>query len=450
MAPEIQPKKILLDITFLHDQYEKRGIGRYGKEIFGRLVARIFDGTIENVEVHLMGFGKLEDSLPLLETGLDSEQLLKVSQKLLFHSLGKPQLSRPISNILLYRRQIVPLVEKLKPELYWAVHFDRGLPSDLVTTVVTVHDVIPLVTGQYSAKGPIVNFLKGIFYKSMWRKVKQAKLVLTSSNFSKHDLVNYGDLDAQQLKVVYLGISDVFKKENIPMNTKQQIELLERYDIQTTIRAGEAEITPYLFYDAGMMQNKNTGKLLQVFAKLVSHLPELKLLITSGDFKYDPATKSSFPVNNLAEKFLDQAGELGLLYNLIPTGKITDIEMGILLSQAKAYINLSDYEGFGFGPVQAMAAGVPAIVSNRSCFPEVVEDAALIIEPNNTLESAAKVLELLNSEELSHKYAKKGLELAPKYDWRKTFAETWEEVYQILENKDEGKVAKPHLKLRAK
>lgn len=432
MEPQVQLKKILLDITFLHDQYEKRGIGRYGKEIFGRLIERIFDGTIQDVEIHLMGFGKLEDNLPLLETGLDSEQLLKVSQKVLFHSLGKPQLSKPLSNLRIYRKQIVPLVEKLKPDLYWAVHFDRGLPSDLVPTVVAIHDVIPLVTGQYSAKGPIINFLKGLFYKSMWRKVKKAKLVITSSNFSKHDLVTYGDLDTHQIKPVYLGISEVFKREDIPMNTKQQIELLDRYDIQTTIRAGEAEVMPYLFYDAGMAQNKNTNQLLKVFAKLVSHMPELKLLITSGDFKYDPGTKSSAPTNKLAEKFLDLAGELGLLYNLIPTGKITDMEMAILLSQAKGYINLSDYEGFGFGPVQAMAAGVPAIVSNRSCFPEVVEDAALIIEPNETLESAAKVLELLNSVELREKYINKGFALVPKYDWKKTFAETWEEVYRVL------------------
>lgn len=450
MDTEIKPKKILLDITFLHDQYEKRGIGRYGKEIFGRLLARFFDGTIKDIEIHLLGFGKLEDNLPLLETELDADQLLKLSQNLNFHSLGSPKLSSPLSNTIIYRKHILPLIETLKPDLYWAVHFDRGLPSELVPTVVTVHDVIPLVTGNYSAKGPIINYLKGLFYKSMWQKVKKAKLVLTSSNFSKHDLVNYGDLDSKQLKAVYLGISDVFNRKNIPINTKQQIELLEKYDIQTTIRAGEAEITPFLFYDAGMVQNKNTDKLLQVFAKLVSHMPDLKLLVTSGDFKYDSKTKSSAPTNELANKFLDLASELGLMYNLIPTGKITDVEMSILLSQARAYINLSDYEGFGFGPVQAMAAGVPAIVSDRSCFPEVVGDAAMIVEPNDTLATAAKVLELLNSEELQKEYVKKGMELAPKYDWRKTFSETWEEVHRVLTDEIEADADKPHLKLRVK
>lgn len=453
--------KLAVDITFLQDQYANRGIGRYGKEMIGRLVEKASKGKLpespemnaldsdnsesdtndENSsrwEIHFIGFGNFEDNLRQLHTKFDDTQIARVANApgFKFHSLGKAKLSRPLSNLRMYKQRIKPLVETIKPDIYWAMHFDRGVPSELTKTIVTVHDVIPLVTGEFSKQGFFINFLKGQFYKAMWRKVHKAKLVLTSSNFSKHDLVNYGDLDPKQIKTVYLGITEAFYRKNIPVHTKQQIELLARYDIQTTIKAGEAVVTPYIFYDGGLEANKNVGNLLQVFAKLVSHVPDLRLLITGGDFNYDPSDKSSRPMNERAKQFLDQAASLGVIQNLIPTGKLSDVEMSILLAHAEIYMNLSSYEGFGFGPLQAMAAEVPAVISDLSCFPEISGAAAVLVEPSNVLATTAKALEVISSDETKADLIKKGHKHVHQFNWDNTFSETWGYILGVLSTQE--------------
>lgn len=430
-----QKKRLVLDATFLFDQYAFRGIGRYGKEMFGRIIQKIYRKQLGEWEVHLIGFNELEENLAQLHSGLEADSLMKVAPLVHFHSLGRPKLSSPASNLLIYKRRIKPLVQEIKPDAYWAVHFDRGVPSDLCPTIVTVHDAIPLVTGNFSSKGPVINYLKGLFYKAMWNKVRQASLILTSSEFSRHDLINYGDIDPHKVKVAYLGISDVFKRKEIPTHTKQHIELLNKYDIQTIIRAGQAEIAPYLFYDGGLEQNKNWLKLLQIFGKLASHIPELKLIVTGGDFRYDPQSKTSSAANERAQTMVDMAAELGVLEKIIPTGKLTDVEMSILLSQAAAYINLSSYEGFGFGPVQAMAAEVPAVVANLSCFPEIVGDAAVLVDPEDILGSTAKVLELITSQTLRQELIQKGQERVKLYEWDNCFQHSWELVTEIIHGK---------------
>ncbi len=430
------PIRIAVDITFLQDQYAYRGIGRYGREMVRRLIQELTSKRVEEYELHLIGFGNLDENFALLEFNSKTHQP-ENSSTLKFHSLGRPVLSSPLRNLWLYYFKIKPLVKKIKPDLYYAVHFDRGLPTKLVPTVVAIHDVIPLVTNSFSAQGVHINFLKGLFYKFMWRKVRNAKLVFTSSHFSKKDLVNYGGLNEARVKVIYLGISDIFRKQNIPNNDKIVYETLFKFGLQTRIKAGSPVVPKYLLYDGGLETNKNTDQLLQIFAKLAVHIPDLLLMVVGKDFELkrqeeqEEHTRYVTPQNERAERFIQQAVELGLENKLVPTGKVSESDLAILFSQAWAYINLSRYEGFGFGPVQAMAAGIPAIISNRSSFPEVAGDAGLVVDLDDDLKATAQILEMLSSDESRKEIVAKGLKLSEKYNWDNTFAESWQEITKL-------------------
>ncbi|MCA9379102.1 glycosyltransferase family 4 protein [Candidatus Dojkabacteria bacterium] len=432
------PKRIMIDITFLLDQYANRGIGRYGREMASRIVTHVAEHPGHGYQVHLMGFGELVQNLELLELSKETIDHIfipldeQASLPVVFHSLGTAKLSSPLTNIRLYNSQIKPLVAQVNPDLYLAMHFDRGLPSKIAPTAVAIHDAIPLATGKFSAKGPVINFLKGIYYKSMWNRIKDAKLVLTSSEISRKDLINYGDLKPPQIKVIYLGISEIFRSKNIPRNTKVIYETLAKYGIRTLVRGGVPKPTEYLFYDAGLELTKNPDKLLKIFAKITDHYPDLGLVITGGDFELNPLDGKFVTANERSDNFARLAIELGIGKHIIPTGRIPEADMAILLSQAKAYINMSGYEGFGFGPVQAMAAGVPAIVSDQPCFREISGDAALVVSTIDELQASAKIIEFLSSPEQMQQSVKQGEELAQKYSWAETFKQTWQEINKLV------------------
>jgi glycosyltransferase involved in cell wall biosynthesis len=414
--PETNTKfKLAVDITFLQDQYASRGIGRYGKEIVMRLVQQA--NPRNQLELHLIGFGELEANLQLLE--------VETNPNLVFHSLGQVELSRPAANINLYFNSIRPLVKKIQPDVYYAVHFDRGLPSDIVPTVVTIHDVIPLATGKFSSQGAVMNFAKGLFYKLMWQRVRDAKLVLTSSNFSKQDLIKYGKLKAERIKVVYLGIAEYFKRENISKQQKEIDAVLGKYGLLDA----KSDTSPYMIYDSGLEQNKNISALLEIFSKLASRSQDLKLVMIGGDFVWENGSYRA--VNERSREVLERAARLGVAERIVPTGKVSEQELVILLSEAKQYINMSGYEGFGFGPLQAMAAGVPVIVSNKGSFPEIVGQAAIVVDPNESTKAASQIIEALSNEQTIKELISQGYTHAAKFNWDETFNQVWESIVNL-------------------
>ncbi len=405
-----KPKpKILIDTTFLFDQYSHRGIGRYGIEIIKRLI------DINDFEIVLMGYSDLEANLQGLGLPKDSGDLK-------FLSLGEPKLSKPIQNIFQYHRKIRKIVKTENPNLYFAVHFDRGIPSDLVSCAVTIHDAIPLATGQYSKKGAFNNFLKKCFYKYMWGKLKKTKLIFTASNFSKKDLIEYGKLSEKQIKVIPLGISDNFRRNNHP-NLKVQHQVLKKFRLLEK----SATPIPFFIYDSGLEFNKNVDSLIGIYALVQTRFPEYKLVLIGNDFDAAEA-----PLNERAVSIHGLITDLGLNNHVIRTGRVTDQELVILTLNAVAYLNFSNYEGFGLGPLQAMAAGTPVIISNRSSFPEISGPGAILVNPDEANKAAAQIIELLSSKEVYDNMKEKGLEHSNKYSWDTTFNETLKEIKEVI------------------
>lgn len=210
-------KKILIDTTFLFDQYASRGIGRYGKEVLKRIIPIIIE---ESFELHLAGFLNLEQNL--IQIGLSQFSIDNLAPKIIFHSFGQPVASS-IGNIFDWNKFYKPVIDEVKPSLFFAVHLERGLPSNKILmmredfvprTAVMVHDAIPLAINSFSQKGFLQNQAKKFFYKFMWIGVKNADLILTNTNYSKEDIINYGKIGPEKIHVVYLGIDKSFFKEN--------------------------------------------------------------------------------------------------------------------------------------------------------------------------------------------------------------------------------------------
>lgn len=431
---EEESTKILIEVTSLFDQYGRRGIGRYTRDILKRFLDNLVDKS--KCEINLVGFNDLEQNL--MEIGLSTFFIEEHSSKFKFHSLGKPNNSS-VRNILRWK-QIEDVIYEVEPDIYWAMHFERGLPTvpNLKTrfkpkhTVVTVHDVIPLVNNKFSRKNPIINFLKGKFYRFMWEGVKHADLILTCSEFSKGDLLKFGEVSENQIFVTHLGINPEFYKEKvleIPEN--ERAEIIERFEVK-----GEK----YFFYDSGLESNKGIDNLIEILTilkeKNIEEVPD-KILITGGDF-YKGKGENIKPRSELGRVYMKKFKEKGLLDRVVATSKVTEEELQVLLGASTTYIYLSEYEGFGFGPIQAMAAEVPTIVNNSSCLPEITSGASLMVDATDHSETVNKIIDLMQSEKQQKELIQKGKEVCKKYDWEITSEKTYEAIKGLLEAEGKG------------
>src|SRR5712692_5185974 len=112
---------------------------------------------------------------------------------------------------------------------------------------------------------------------------------------------------------------------------------------------------------------------------------------------------------------------------------IEEEDKPVIYSGASLFVYPSYYEGFGLPPLEAMSCGAPVVCSNRTSLPEVVGDAAITFDPDNTGQLVAAMRSVLTDRELAANLRARSLQQAARFDWRKTATETlaiYEEAYQ--------------------
>lgn len=417
---------IMIDTTFLFDQYSNRGIGRYGKEILKRLLKIV---TLDpEWKVSILGFYDIERNLSAIE--LSPLAIEEILSEIEFYSLGEPVKSS-IQNINFWKEKYKPIINTVRPNVFYAVHFERGLPSvaefrELLDfypkTVIMVHDAIPLVNNKFSSKSFIHNFFKKRFFLRMWDGVKNADLILTNSNFSRNDISKFGDVKEYKIRTIYLGVDESFDRNNSDFNVSETLNTLNKFNL----KEGE-----YFFYDSGVEPNKCTNYLLEVFQNLLKDesMPK-KLVVTGGSFlQGSGATIRAADI--LGRSFLKKAKELGVLDNIEATGRITFDEIKILLFSSKAHLNFSCYEGFNFPTIQAMRAKVPAVAVNSSCNPEVCLGGAFLVDTLDVSETAKRISKFLEGGDSLKIHLENAYEISLRYNWNQTVEETWKEIKSI-------------------
>jgi glycosyltransferase involved in cell wall biosynthesis len=117
--------------------------------------------------------------------------------------------------------------------------------------------------------------------------------------------------------------------------------------------------------------------------------------------------------------------------NIIFTGYVPMDDLPAFYSAAWCFVYPSYFEGFGIPVLEAMRCGTPTISADRSCFPEVVGDAGLLVNPFDENAIAAAITRLLFDSRLHEDLRAKGLQRAASFDWKKTARQTLA-VYESL------------------
>ncbi len=249
------------------------------------------------------------------------------------------------------------------------VHHAGGiLPAvRAVPGMLTVHDVQPLLQPENFAPA------KRAFSRAVLpRSAKAARLVVTPSEYSRDALLSVVDLPPEQVWIVPHGIPTPSVGPGRDVDLAQ---VDEAFGIEP----------PFFVYPAITYPHKNHLTLVRAFADVVRQHPEASLVLTGGEAQMEGEIHETI-------------AELGLEGSVHRLGRIPWGDLAALLRQARGLGFPSRFEGFGAPVIEAMARGCPVIAADNTALPEVVGDAGVLIDADDTEAWSKELVRLLEDE----------------------------------------------------
>jgi len=289
------------------------------------------------------------------------------------------------------------IAQQLEADVAHVPYFGSPL-SNRIPTVVTVHDLIPLVLPEYRG-GPLVR----LYTSLVGAAAANADLVLADSEASRQDILTHLKLSPDKVRAVYLAPAPHFK----PAKTWDQIEYVtKKYNLPEV----------FALYMGGFDARKNLKALLHAWTFVAGGLGNEVKLVLAGNL---PKTDSAFFPDPLK-----MAKELGIAEHIVTPGWIDEEDKPALYSAARLFVYPSRYEGFGLPTLEAMACGAPVVTTNAASLPELVGSAAFQVDPDDTKGLAAPIISLTIQENTHNEMANKGYQQAMQFTWQKTAAQT--------------------------
>lgn len=275
-----------------------------------------------------------------------------------------------------------------------------------VTTVVTIHDLIPYIMPETVGKGYLERFLR-----DMPGIISNSDAIITVSEYSKKDILKFFSFYPEEKIFV------------TPLAANSNFRPLDKKECQSYVNKTYKIDTPYILYLGGFSSRKNAFGIIHAFNKIYKSLNKPYKLLLGGSLK-DEGNKIFEYVknNNLDDK-------------IVFCGYVEDDMLPVLYSGCDAFIYPSLYEGFGLPPLEAMSCGAPVITSNISSIPEVTGDAAILINPYKNDELESSIVTLLNNDSLKLEYSQKGYKRSLEFSWENTAKKTLEAYAQIILSK---------------
>jgi glycosyltransferase involved in cell wall biosynthesis len=267
-------------------------------------------------------------------------------------------------------------------------------------TVYTLHDLIFLKYPQYH-----LPYNRWYLTFSMPRYLRAADIVVTPSECSRQDAINYYSLPESKIRVIYEAAAPSFK----PTADQTVLNMVrQKYNLPPK----------YILHVGTIEPRKNLSRLLDVFKSLLPDWPELRLVLVGQK-------------GWLYASFFQHLEELGLRERVIFPGYVDEAELPAFYHLAEAFVFPSLYEGFGLGPLEAMACGTPVVCSNRSSLPEVVDEAGILVDPTDSTALATAIRRVLADDALRADLKYRALAQAQLFSWNKA-AKAVKAVYQSL------------------
>lgn len=291
------------------------------------------------------------------------------------------------------------LLRRLKADL---VHMPLNTVPVLMPRpyVVTVHDLSSLLF-------PERRDLRGILHEIRYRRgLERAAQVIAVSAATRRDVGQVLGIPERRIKMIHNALDPVFLAGAEGVTDSQVQSTLERYSIHY----------PFILYAGTIRPQKNIPRLVEAFAVLRGELEgdprfaNLRLVVIGDEISRHPEVRRAMNQSRVAAavRFL---------------GFVPIDVLRAFYRAAELFAFPSLYEGFGLPPLEAMACGTPVVTSNVSSLPEVVGDAAVMVNPENVFEIARGMRDVLTNEELRARLIRKGREQLARFSWEENARE---------------------------
>jgi len=268
-------------------------------------------------------------------------------------------------------------------------------------SVITVHDLNFLLYPEFLTPE------SASYYGQIDQAVRNCDHIIAVSNSTKHDVIRLTGTPQSKITVVHEAAHPMYR--SLEDRCVAQRRLQQQFDLNR----------PFVLFVSTIEPRKNVPTLLRAFKRLLDDYRAKVDLVLAGEKGW------------LFDRVFNLVGELGIQERVHFVGRVSSDDLLDLYNAAEMLVHPAFYEGFGLPPLEAMACGTPVVASNTSAVPEVVGDAALLVDPAETDEITVAMWRLLSDETLARQMRDKGLKRASQFSWRRAAEETLE-IYRRL------------------
>lgn len=289
-------------------------------------------------------------------------------------------------------------------DLFHAPHYVLP-PLIHCRSVVTIHDCIHLMFPQYLPGRLAHAYARG----QIWTAAHRSDRILTVSETSKLDILRRFRIPADKVTVIYNAIDERLAK---PPADEDFERVQARYQLKD----------PFALYVGNIKPHKNLERLIEAFYELRQEpaFESLKLVIIGDEISKYQALRRTVHRHKLHKHVR--------FFGFVPLDTLA-----VLFRLARIFVFPSLYEGFGLPPLEAMYLGTPVVTSNVSSLPEVVGDAALLVDPYDTASIADGMRRALTDEDLRQWLRERGKARAREFSWRQSVAHVREVYGEVME-----------------
>jgi len=306
---------------------------------------------------------------------------------------------------LMWTQRVFPfLLRRDKPDiLFMPIQMLPFLKAKSQKSVVTIHDLAFLLYPEtFPAKDA---FLHKLYVREA---ITKADHLIAITEATKQDIIKFYKVNPDKITVVYHGVD----KERFRLMQKGEESLVENVKSKYNITK------PYILYIGNVQPRKNIQGLIKAYQQMRKNTKHNYQLVIAG--------AKAWLVENVMQEIGNEYRE-----DIIFTGRFEDAELAPLLWGSDLFVLPSFYEGFGLPILEAMACGIPTLVSNTPSLVEVGGEASLSFNPHS-VDDMAKVLDnVISDSDLRQEMRAKGLKRVEDFSWSRCAKETIQVIDKI-------------------
>ncbi len=267
-------------------------------------------------------------------------------------------------------------------------------------SVITIHDLAFLLYPHFLTKESARYYGQ---IDQAWRKTDH---IIAVSEATKQDSIKMLGVPEKKISVIHEAANPIYHQ--LPAEDARR-HVQKRYKFDKDFMLFVSTIEP----------RKNLPGLLQAYRRLRDEYQRDELLVLAGANGW------------LWEEVYETVNRLNLEDHVVFLGRVPSEDLVYLYNAARLLVHPSFYEGFGLTPLESMNCGTPVIVSNTAALPEVVGDAAMLINPHDIDGLTVAMWRVLTEPELQQDLINKGLKRAKQFSWEKAAKKTLAVYHKI-------------------